>query len=217
MWSSSVPPPPVKPPQMATGIVGQKSAALDLSIGLNFLADVLAAMGAVVPNLAFAYKHATKIQFKFDNVQSISVDPLALGNHLAAGNVAVSNPFYKRYFVDEDTDAYVITEVLKSNSISVSTQSDDTAGVSLDVPAIKAAVGLKVAVSQTASATSELTYSGQEYLTFGHKIFELAFINGSWAIKGKKPSGDLAFALGEQEGEFSEADAPIVLERAGRI
>jgi hypothetical protein len=71
MWTTSTPPPPLNPPQPATGIIGQKTAAMDLSVGLKFLSDVLGAMGAAVPQLSFAYKTATKVQFKFANVQVI--------------------------------------------------------------------------------------------------------------------------------------------------
>lgn len=220
MWSSSTPPPPIKPPQPATGIIGRKTAAMDLSVGLKFLSDVLGAMGAAVPQLNFAYKSAKKVEFKFANVQVVSVDPLALGNHLAAGSAASTNPFYTRYFESDDTDAYIITEVLKSDSITVTTQSDGSAGVSLDLPSIQAAVGAKVGVTKTGTEATELTYTGTEYLTFGHKLFELAFVNGRWTIKGKKPAGDLAFSLpGEGPGEEFDADTdePIVFERAGRF
>jgi hypothetical protein len=214
IWTSSVALPPLNPPQTAVGINGQKTAALDLSVGLKFLSNVLAAMGASVPQLSLAYKNAKKVQFSFTDVQVVGVDPFALGNHLGAGTLHSDNPFVTRYFTDDDTDAFIITEVLKSKTITAAAQASDSTGAEVDVPVIQSAVGAKVAIAQTGSETAELTYTGSQLLTFGHKIFRIEFINGRWAIKGQKPAGEVAFALPGIEDETQLGnDQPIVFER----
>jgi hypothetical protein len=219
MWSSSIAAPQVDPPQTALGINGQKTASLNLDVGLKFLSNVLGAMGALVPQLSFAYRNARKVEFSFTDVKVAGVDPLALGNHLAAGTLSSNNPFVRRYFEDDDTDAFIITEVLKSNSITAKAQTDDSAGVTVDLPAIQAAVGAKVAVTQNSSQTTELTYTGDQLLTFGHKVFQIEFSRGSWSIRGQKPSSDVAFLTpGMMEDDTQLADEePIVFERMSVI
>jgi hypothetical protein len=219
MWSSSVAAPDPGPPQTAAGINGQKTAALNLDVGLKFLSNVLGAMGAVLPQLNFAYKSARKVEFSFTDVRVAKVDPLALGNHLAAGNLSSNNPFVRRYFEDEDTDAFIITEVLKSQSITAKAQTDTDVGVAVDVPAIQAAVGAKIGVSQTTSQSTELTYTGPELLTFGHKVFKVEFNNGSWSVRGQKPASDVAFStpgMTEDDSQLSDEE-PIVFERMSII
>lgn len=218
MWSSTVSAPPVKPPEIAVGINGQKTASLNLDIGLKFLSNVLGAMGAALPQLDFAYKNARKVEFSFTDVRVTGVDPLALGNHLAGGTLSSNNPFVRRYFDDEETDAFIITEVLKSNSITAKAQAEDSTGVSVDIPAIQAALGAKVGVSQTGSQSTELTFTGGQLLTFGHKVFKIEINNGAWIIRGEKPSSNVAFFTPGSDDEPQLADEePIVFERMSLI
>jgi len=213
MWSSSTPAPPIKPAQTAVGINGQKTVSLNLNIGLKFLSNVLGAIGATLPQLNFASQNPKMVQFSFTNVQVVGVDPLALGNHLASVSLSRNNPFVTRYF-DDDTDAFVITEVLKSSSITATAQASDSTGVEVDIPSIQATVGANVSVTQTTEETTALTYTGQQLLTFGHKIFRIEFINGRWAIKGERPSVNVAFALPGIEDETGLAnEQPVVFER----
>src|SRR6266852_2800886 len=81
MWTSSVAAPQPGPPETSVGISGQKTAELNLDVGLKFLSTVLGAMGALVPQLNFAYRSAKKVEFSFSDVRVAKVDPLALGNH----------------------------------------------------------------------------------------------------------------------------------------
>jgi hypothetical protein len=218
VWSSSAPAPEIKPPQAAVGINGQKTAELSLDVGLKFLSNVLGAMGAAVPQLNFAYNKATRVQFSFNDVQIVGVDPFALGNHLAAGVLSSDNPFVVRYFEDDGSDAFIITEVLKSNNITAKAQTDEDGGVGVDLPAIQAAVGASIKVKQTGSQTTELTYTGEHMLTFGHKIFRIDFVNGKWAISGQRPSGGLAFSTpGFDADKYLEDESPVVFERIAKL
>lgn len=218
MWSSTIAAPEPGLPQTAVGINGQKTASLNLDVGLKFLSNVLGAMGALMPQLNFAYKKATRVEFSFTDVRTIGVDPLVLGNYLSAGTLSSNNPFVRRYFDDDETDAFVITEVLKSNSITAKAQADETTGVAVDLPAIQMAVGAKIAVSQTSSETTELTYTGDQLLTFGHKVFKIEFNDGAWSVRGQKPSSDVAyFTPGITVADALSDEEPIVFERMSVI
>jgi hypothetical protein len=214
IWASTTPEPQPGAARSAANIDGKKSDSLDLSIGLKILSNILGGMGAAIPQLDFAYKDVKKVQFTFTNVKVIAVDPFEVGRYLSSGDLDSHNPFVTHYFDDEDTDAFVITEVLKSNSITVAAQRDNGIEVGVDVPAIQQAVGVKVGVKTAGASTTQVTYEGAELLTFGFKVFSIEYENGRWAIRGIKPSGDVSFAT---PGAGGESEEQPILVKEGRM
>lgn len=196
LWKSAVALPEVKGPNDAATVTGQKSSQLKLSIGLKILSSTLGAMGAAVPDVSLAYSKASSVSFTFTDVKTHAVDALAVGEYLSAGDLSSNNPFVRHYFDDEDSSAFIITEVLRSKSITVTATNDKGAEVGVDLPAIQEAVGVKVGVTTASSANSTLTYTGAEALTFGFKCFGIAFADGQWNVFSAKPSAGLAFSFG---------------------
>jgi hypothetical protein len=195
MWTSDQPLPPITGPRDATSVAGQKTSEMKLSVGLKLLSATLGAMGAAVPEVSMAFSKARKVVFTFTDVKTFSAEPLEVGQYLSAGDLATSNPFVRRYFDDEETSAFIITEVLKSTSITVTATNDRGVEVGVDVPAIVQAVGAKVAVTSTSSTNATLTFTGTELLTFGFKCFGIAFVDGEWNVISAAPSADLAFSV----------------------
>lgn len=211
IWSSTVPVPAVKPPQTATSINGQKTHSLKLSIGLKILANILGAMGAAVPEVGFAYQKANSVQFTFTSVQVHSVDPFEVGRYLAAGDLDTKNPFVTRYFQDDDATTYVLTEVLKSNSVTVIGMDNRGTTVTVNLPAIQQVVGANVSVAAAGALSTELTYQGKDMLSFGFKVFGIAYADGAWQVQGVMPSGEIAFFAPGQE------PTPVLLTREGTL
>lgn len=209
VWTSSIAPPKPRPPSPVTAMNGTQTDKLDLGIGLKILANVLSGMGAAVglPTLNAAYKRARGVQFAFADVHAVTVDPLAIGKYLAAGSLDMANPFAERYFGSDDTDEYIIFEVLRSKSIHVTAKSETGSDVQVDIPVLQQAVGVKVQVTAGAASQSEVRYQGGSELTFGFKVFQVLYENGKWSIRGTKPSGNVAFAGG---GMDAAEDSPIV-------
>ena len=118
-----------------------------------------------------------------------------MGEFLSAGDLATTNPFVARYFDEDGTEAYIITEVLTSRSITVAATDDEGHSLSLDVPAIANAVGAKVTVATGSQQSRHLTYTGQVAVTFGFKTFGIAHVGGTWRIHGVKPSAGMAYTL----------------------
>ncbi|MEO8070768.1 MAG: hypothetical protein ABI652_05160, partial [Acidobacteriota bacterium] len=136
LWTSTQALPAINGPQAAAAISGQKSSDMKLSIGLKVLAGALGAMGAAVPDVTLAYSKAAKVNFVFTDVKSFSVDSLAIGQYLTAGDLASNNPVVRHYFDDEDCSAFIITEVLRSASITVTATTESGTEVSVDLPAM---------------------------------------------------------------------------------
>ena len=220
VWKSSVAVPSPGAPQPVTSIEGKKTSKLDLSIGLKVLANVLSAFGATTPSLSAQFQKAKTVQFSYSNVVSVSIAPLVAGNFLASGNLNTDNPAVEHYFADDDAQAFLIFDVLKSNQISVVAQDQSGVDLKVDVPAIQGLVGANVGVTTASSSDQTLKFTGPGQVTFGFKALEIAFENGKWKLKGAKASADLAFAVGVG-GAASESsvddDEPILLRTGGLL
>jgi hypothetical protein len=192
IWTSKVPAPQPGNPLPATDINGQKTSDLKLSVGLDILATVLQGMGVPAPKLSLAYSNASSVQFTFTDVQVVRVAPLEVGHYLAQGDLDTSNPF-AAYFQDHDKEAFVITEVLKSKAIRVTAKKDSGTSVAVDLPNIQKIVGANVAVAAAEAGSADLVYQGSQLLTFGFKVFGIAYAHGNWQIHGQAPGGNIAF------------------------
>ncbi len=210
IWITPEPVPIPEAPHTVSALSGAGTSDIKLSAGLDILANAISGMfGAAPPSLNFAYHNSKSVQFRFTDVQSSSIDPFLIGNYLASGDLKLGNPF-TRYFNDAGAEAYIISEVLQAKAISVTAKDQDGVAVDVDVPAIQAALGAKVGVATSAANSSEVTYIGPEYLTFGMKLFGIGIANGEWQIRGVKADGAHAFAM-----EESAAVNPVVLVRNG--
>jgi len=209
IWKSKAPVPVPGTPEPVPDVSGGRTNDLDLSFGLNFLANALSMFGASTPGLDVAYKNARSVQFRLGEVMSVGIDPLDIGEYITEGTLSENNPFAKFFLGGRDTEALLITEVLLARSISVIAKRDANTGVRVDVPAIQAVLGTKVAVTSASSDSTEITYEGQEPLTFGIKVFRIVYGGGKWHIEGVEASAETAF--GDEDSGHTET--PRVLER----
>lgn len=214
IWKTAAAEPAVSAPQPVSDVEGQKSQDLELSIGLKVLENALKGLGAAVPSLNFAFKQARKVQFTYTNVTSASVEPLDVGNYLASGDLNTNNAAVAPYFLDEDAHAFLIVDVLRSDSISVTAKSESGVETTLDVPAIQGVVGVNIGVKPGSAGSSTITFKGPEPITFGFKAFIIAYSDGRWTLRGAKASGDMAFAVGGEDVDSSE---PVLFTTSGTV
>jgi hypothetical protein len=220
VWTSSASEPTPGPPRAATAVNGQKSDALDLSLGMKVLANALSAFGATVPSLDLAYHFARKVQFAYTNVTSTVVAPFEAGNYLASGTLKTDNPVVKHYFLEDEAEAYLIVDVLKSDSVTVTATDEHGTEVGLDVPAIQGAVGANVKVKLSGASNSTITYTGAQPVTFGFIVQEIQRENDTFRLHGVEASGPLAFGIsgGAAAGaQPAQSPAAVLLSSACRI
>lgn len=205
VWTSSVEVPVVGSPAPAAGIDGEKSSDVDIAVGLKLLSNALAGLGGGIslPALSAAFKRAKKIQFTFQNVESSSITPFALGKFLAKGTLDMTNPFVSKYFGNDETQEYIIFDVLTSDSLSVTAKSETGAAVEADVGALSGALSANVKTQVGAAGSSQITFAGNVKVTFAFKLFEVLFENGKWIPKGAAPEQDLSFGVapGDENAE----------------
>ena len=210
VWKSKVAEPTPGAPRPAAAVSGQRTDQLDLSFGLKILANALAAFGATVPSLDFAFTRARSVQFSYTDVTSTVVPPFDAGEYLKAGSLSSDNPVVKHYFVDPDAEAFLIIDVLKSASITVTASDQHGAGVSVDVPAIQGVVGANVSVKANSTNNDTLTFTGKTPVSFGFTVDRIQFDGTSWSLSGEAPSGALSFGTAGAGGQAPPV-APILL------
>ena len=194
IWSSAVPKPQPGPPKPASAVNGQRTDALDLSVGLSILGNTLAAFGVSVPSLDLAYKSAHSVQFSYNNVTITEVAPFAAGSYLAKGELQSDNPAVKNYFLSDQATAYLIVQVLKSNSLTVTATDSHGTAVSVDLSAFQG-VDAKVGIKPSNSGNSTISFTGPDAITFGFAVQQIAREGDEWTLHGVAPSGDIAFAV----------------------
>jgi hypothetical protein len=219
VWKTQMAAPVPRPPQPASDVQGQQSDKLELSIGLKILENAVAAFGASAPSLKFAYSKARKVQFTFGSVTSTVVEPLEAGNYLASGDLNTDNPVVSRYFLEESTQAFLIFEVLKTSSLSVTATDDRGSEIAVDVPQIQAAVGANVGVTISKSSQSTLVFSGRTPVSFGFRALHINFVNGKWALEGAEASAGLAFqaTAGGHVASAVPTLEPVLLQNGGLV
>ncbi|HEY3624956.1 MAG TPA: hypothetical protein VGL00_01695 [Terracidiphilus sp.] len=214
VWTSASPEPLPGPPHPAAAVNGQRTDALELSLGLGILANTLAAFGASAPLLNTAFKNAHAVQFTYTNVTSTSISPFEAGNYLASGTLRTENPVVKNYFGSERAKAYLIVEVLKANSITVTATDSHGTEIGLNLPQIEGVVDAKIGVKPSDSSNSTVTFTGPVPVTFGFVVQQIGREGDSWVLHGAAPSADISFGgPGFGRGpQASAAASPMVFD-----
>jgi hypothetical protein len=169
-----------------------------------------------VPSLDVAYKSAHAVQFSFSNVTLTSVAPFAAGGYLAKGELQSDNPAVKNYFLSGKATAYLITEVLKSNSLTVTATDSHGTAVDVDLSAFQG-VDTKVGIKPSSTGNSTISYTGPEAITFGFAVQQIAREGDQWVLHGVAPSGGIAFGIsGTGAGQGSDAPAATIFDTGAR-
>lgn len=219
VWSSPVAPPVPGAAAPAAGIEGERSSDLDIGIGLKLLSNALAGLGGGIslPSLNAAFKRAKKMQFRFVNVESQSVTPFALGKFLAQGTLDLSNPFASKYFGNDETQEYIIFDVLRSDSLNVSAKDERGTSIAADVGALSGALSANVKANVSSAGSTEITFQGNVKVTFAFKLFEVLFEDGKWVPKGVGADEDLSFLVEDEGAPSAAVDAAAVVINPQRL
>ena len=222
MWTGPEPALLPGPPNPASVVNGQKSAALDLGFGLNILGSTLAVFGATSPSIDLSHTTASGIQFSYSGVTSTAVDLGLLGGYLPKGQLNADNITVQRYFGTPSCEVYLIYEVLRSSSITITATDSSSNAVALDVPAIQGVVGAKVHVKPSNASSTGVTFASADGIavTFGFKAVRLLLVSdiasGKLTFQDVAASGEIAFGVPSYPGvphpPEAAAGGPPVLE-----
>jgi hypothetical protein len=202
LWTSDRPAPAPGPPDPSSSIIGKHSDAVDLNFGVSLLANALAVFGMSAPSLDLSHTGATGLQFSYADVSLVSVNLGVIGDYLAKGRFQnPDSPTVKNYFADLNASVYLITQVLRSTSITVTALDSHSNAVALNLPEIQGVVGAKVAVKPSNESTATLTFSSSGdkpiAVNFGFQAIRLKLVGdlatGSFTFDD--PTGDISFGI----------------------
>jgi hypothetical protein len=157
-----------------SGIQGKQTAAIELKAGLKLLEGFFSAIGAAgaVGNIKTAYEHkqTSAVRFKLLKPKRDWVDTLAFGKALIDCRLNAKHPF-----VHPDNRYYVATAVVRSTSITVSAEDNNTNDINLEATALQGAIGPDIKLGVKRESSGEMTYDGEVPLAFGVELLEMIF------------------------------------------
>lgn len=180
--------PAVTADQVAAQINGQVSSKMKLAVGVNVLGNLLGALAGTKLGIDAAYQSASTIQFEFKDVLIDSVAPLSVGQYLRQAVIDVGNPVLDRYVMGKG-ELFLITEVLKSRSITVRAERSQGGTAAIEVPVVQQIASGKLDVDVSQASTGVVTYSGEKALAFGFKCFRVGLEDGELQLSPMAPGG----------------------------
>lgn len=210
--------PPVTSDQVAAQISGQTSSKLRLGIGINILGNVIGALAGTHLGIEAGYQKASTIQFEFTDVYCDSVLPLSVGAYLHDARLDLGNPVLDRYVLGKG-QLFLITEILKSASITVKADASAGANLALEVPVLKNVAEGKLNVDFSRATAGIVTYAGTDptrRLTFGFKCFRIGINDGLLALQSAGPN-DVALVAGVGAPEYVLGGGLVDLEEGGLL
>jgi len=221
-WKTAAPIPMPGPPSAASSLNNTHSNKLELGFGLDLLKGALAVFGASAPSLDLSHTSARSLQFNYTGVTTVSIDTGLIGDYLTEGTLNVGNPETKHRFLDAGSQVYIITEVIRSTSITVTATDENGNGVSLSAPEINGIVGGNVSVKPSSATNSAITFESATTpptaANFGFKAMLLTWQpaqggapgTGTWAFAD---ADNITFAAPVLGGTApAESTGPVVFE-----
>jgi hypothetical protein len=171
--AAGAPVPPIKPDQPGPDISGTKSADLTLGLGLDILGGLISALGGSKLGIDLAYSKAASIQFEFSATIRSDTELALIDQFLASSTI---NQYARaaREMLDKDK-VYVVTSVVKSNTINVTAKDSNKNSLGIDLPVIQNAIGANVSVGSNGASSNVVTYKGAVPLVFGFQAVQLIF------------------------------------------
>ena len=205
--------PKVSPNTKVAPISGRKALEFKLSAGMDFLKGIFKALRLNSAKLE-AKANASrdyKVEFSYENVKEDKVSNLALDQFLSAAT-AIEGKFRTYEERLKNSELYVITSVLKSNSFSIKITDANGQGVDLNT-ALQGMVEANVKIDRNHSDGYTITHKGEALLIFAFKAVQIYYDKAQWWEFWK--SDEASFRIREEEGlvlkadEVTDEDVPV--------
>ncbi|MEP6949690.1 MAG: hypothetical protein ABI863_10470 [Ginsengibacter sp.] len=196
IWTTATSAPEPEHNDQAAGIAKKETSLLDVSVGLSALSSIFEGLGVKVPKLNTAFSKASKIKIIFNNVFVDKVQPLLIGKYLKAqgDNTLDTDNIMVKNFMENKLPTYIISETIKSNSITIESYKDSKTEVALDVNIMNDSLSANTDTKFQKNSESSITYNGAEkdFLVFGFKCFGIRYDYEGWKVTG--PGGKVFLA-----------------------
>jgi len=153
-----------------------QSDSVNTKLGISLLSNILTGMGMKDLGITHQFGKARSLMFQFNDVFEDKIELIELDSFLSAAKILnIGNNTQK---LMQKNELYVITSVLKSNSISIHTGESKSLDISTEVSDCLDIVSGNIGISFSSENKSEITFSGQKQLVFGFRAIRLFFENG---------------------------------------
>lgn len=175
IWESSTSPPQIKDGETVGKIESQSTAKLEIGVGLDVFGNLLKSLGLDAAKISASYGNAKTLQIHFGNVKRKHLSQLELGEYMANGKLkSQNNPYVDKYF-KPGGQLYIVTEVLASNSFSISAFDESEKGLEVSLPEIQSVINADAKVTASQKSESTIEFEGKEYLTFAFLCTHLSY------------------------------------------
>lgn len=185
-------PPKIVRDQAVAEISSLETHKFELGIGLKFLEKFLSLVGASGLGLEESLKNAKSIQFIYQNVLTDFVHPAKIAKYLSSVSPDVSSPLMEH--IDEEGEAYIITDTLKSNTFGIAAYDEKGAKIDLDISALKQLLSADPHIEVSKDEEKVVSFKGDKFLRFAFKAISI------WV---EIRDGKASFRLGKPEGPIT--------------
>ena len=170
-------------------VAGLRTDNFELGTGLKFLEKFLSLIGASGVGLEASFKNAGFLQFIYKNVMKDYVVPTEIGEYLGRVTPNVNSPFMD--CINEDGEAYIITEILKSNAFGVIAYDKNGVELSLDISTLKQLLSVAPKIKVSKEGENVISFKGDKFLCFAFKaiVLWINIENGKAKFRLRVPSG----------------------------
>jgi hypothetical protein len=148
-------------------ISGLRTNKLEFNFGLSILNDLLSALGGKSAGIESVFRKASTIEFEYENVQYDTVMPASVTRFLRSSKPSIDENFLAQF--NQQGEAYIIIDVLKSNSFGIRLYRDSERGIDINIDALKDVVGLNSKISIEKKVDTKISFHGSQALGFGFK------------------------------------------------
>jgi hypothetical protein len=156
-----------------------KSDSVNTKLGVSLLSNILTGMGMKDLGITTQFGKARNLMFQFNDVFEDKIELIELDCFLSAAQILNIGNNTKKLMAKNEL--YVITSVLKSNSISINTGESKTIDISAEASDCLDIISGNIGLSFSAENKSEVTFSGKKQLVFGFRAIRLFFENGFYS------------------------------------
>lgn len=163
-----------------------------MGLGLKFLERFLSYIGAAGIGLEASFKNADSVQFVYENVLIDSVYPAKIGKYLLSVSPDVSSPFMED--INDEGEAYVITETLKSNAFGVVAYNKQGLELDIDISALRQLLSASPKIAVSGDEKNVISFKGDKLLRFAFKAIAVwvEVEGGKARFRLNKPAGPVA-------------------------
>jgi len=164
-------PPEIIRDQAVADISVLETDKFELGTGLKFLEKFISLVGASGLGLEASFKNAKSIRFVYQNVLTDFVHPAKIAKYLLSVTPDVSSLLIEH--IDEEGEAYIITDTLKSNTFGIVAYDEKGAKIDLDISALKQFLSATPHIEVSKDGKAVVSFKGDKFLRFAFKAISV--------------------------------------------